>query len=65
MDIKFIAFASIMMGMSLVGLSVGFILGYYFQFHFETYFWAYLSAPCLGIGSGLIIYGTLKSKTNE
>ena len=57
MDFK--SFASILTGMSLIGLSLGFILGYYFNDQFQTYFWMYLSAPCLGLGSALVIYGTL------
>ena len=59
MEMGFKSFASILTGMSLIGLSLGFILGYYLHGQFQTYIWMYLSAPCLGIGSGLVIYGTL------
>ena len=59
MKMCFKSFASILAGMSLIGFSVGFILGYYFYAEFQTYLWMYLSAPCLGLGSGLVIYGTL------
>ena len=55
----FKSFASILAGMSFIGFSVGFILGYYFHAEFQTYLWMYLSAPFLGLGSGLVIYGTL------
>ena len=55
----FKSFASILAGMSLIGVSVGFILGYYIFDQTQTYLWMYLSAPCLGLGSGLVIYGTL------
>ena len=59
MKMEFKSFASILTGMSLIGLSLGFILGYYFHSQSQTYLWMYLSAPCLGLGSGLVIYGTL------
>ena len=59
MNMNFKSFASILTGMSLIGLSIGFILGYYFHGQSQTYLWMYLSAPCLGLGSGLVIYGTL------
>jgi len=59
MKIDFKSFASILAGMSIIGLSMGFILGFYFHGEFQTYLWMYLSAPCLGLGSGLVIYGTL------
>ena len=64
MNIRFKSFASILVGMSLIGASVGFILGYYFHFQFQTFIWMYLSAPCLGLGSGLVIYGTLYGREN-
>ena len=59
MKMRFKPFASILTGMSLIGASIGFILGYYLHEQFQTYIWLYLSAPCLGLGSGLVIYGTL------
>ena len=55
----FKSFASILAGMSFIGVSIGFILGYYIYDQTQTYLWMYLSAPCLGLGSGLVIYGTL------
>jgi|TARA_B100000959_G_C14605255_1_gene469802 hypothetical protein len=59
MKIDFISFASILSGMFVIGISVGFLLGYYIHGESKTYLWMYLSAPCLGLGSGLVIYGTL------
>ena len=59
MKMDFKSFASILAGMSLIGFSIGFILGYYFHGEFQTNLWMYLSAPWLGLGSGLVIYGTL------
>ena len=59
MKMGFKSFASILAGMSFIGVSIGFILGYYIYDQTQTYLWMYLSAPCLGLGSGLVIYGTL------
>ena len=59
MKINFKSFASILSGMFIIGISVGFVLGYYIQEESQSSIWMYLSAPLLGIGSGLVIYGTL------
>jgi len=59
MNMDFKSFASILVGMVIIGVSVGFLLGYYIHGESQTYLWMYLSAPCLGLGSGLVIYGTL------
>jgi hypothetical protein len=63
MKMNFKSFASILSGMVIIGISVGFILGYYIHGESQTYLWMYLSAPCLGLGSGLVIYGTLFGRT--
>ena len=59
MNIPFKPFAYILGGMSLIGFSIGFIVGYYVHGEFQTYYYMYASAPLLGMGSGLVIYGTL------
>ena len=60
MKINFRAFTSILVGMTIIGLAVGFILGYYIPFRLtNSQYWMYLSAPLLGIGSGLVMYGAL------
>ena len=59
MKMNFKSFASILAGMVFIGVSVGFLLGYYINGESQTYLWMYLSAPCLGLGSGMVIYGTL------
>jgi len=59
MKIRFKSFASLLFGMCLIGFSIGFILGFYILGQFQTYFYMYAAAPFLGLGSGLIIYGTL------
>ena len=59
MNIKFRAFASILIGMTLIGTSVGFLIGYYFHLDFEGKYWMYIASPLMGIGCGLVIYGSL------
>jgi len=59
MLMKFKYFAAILSGFCLIGFSLGFILGFYTKFMFSNNFWAYLGAPLLGVGGGLMIYGTL------
>tara|TARA_Y100000590_G_C15277260_1_gene847405 strand:- start:179 stop:373 length:195 start_codon:yes stop_codon:yes gene_type:complete len=59
MKIPFKLFACILSGMFLIGCSLGFILGFYIHEQTKAFIWMYLSAPCFGLGSGLIIYGTL------
>jgi hypothetical protein len=59
MKINFRSFASILAGMFIIGISIGFLLGYYIHGESQSNLWMYLSAPSLGFGSGLVIYGTL------
>ena len=62
MKIKFKAFTSILVGMTLIGLSIGFLIGYYIPDivpENQKIYWIYIAAPILGIGSGLVMYGAL------
>ena len=62
MKIKFKAFTSILVGMTLIGLSIGFLIGYYIPSivpEDQKVYWIYIAAPILGIGSGLVMYGAL------
>ena len=59
MKIKFRAFTSILVGIALIGLAIGFLVGYYFHMDISGEYWMYISAPILGIGSGLVMYGAL------
>ena len=59
MNIKFRAFASILIGMTLIGTSVGFLTGYYFHLEIDGNYWMYIASPLMGIGCGLVIYGSL------
>ena len=62
MKIKFKAFTSILVGMTIIGLSIGFLVGYYIPEivpSSQKAYWIYIAAPFLGIGGGLVIYGAL------
>lgn len=59
---SFKVFASILTGMCLIGMSLGYVLGFYLRNVFESNYWAYLGAPLLGIGSGLVLFAALFNK---
>ena len=59
MKINFKAFTSILVGMTLIGLSIGFLIGYYIPSIIQSGYWMYLSAPILGLGSAFVMYGAL------
>ncbi len=65
MKIGFKAFASILGGMNIIGISIGFLVGYYLASETHNFLLMYLSAPLLGLGSGLVIYGTLYGRDSE
>ena len=65
MKIKFRAFAAILVGMCLIGVAVGFLVGYYFHLDVPGKYWMYIASPVLGLGSGLVIYGTLFERDLE
>lgn len=56
---NFKAFASVVTGIGLIGMSVGYVLGYYLKTVLESNYWAFIGSPILGIGSGLVLYGAL------
>tara|TARA_B100000959_G_C14575043_1_gene457497 strand:- start:74 stop:256 length:183 start_codon:yes stop_codon:yes gene_type:complete len=59
---KFHSFISILLGVNLVGISIGSVIGYYFNERFNDYYWLYLSVPILTIGSLLMLYGSVYKK---
>ncbi|MAR30478.1 MAG: hypothetical protein CMG24_06095 [Candidatus Marinimicrobia bacterium] len=59
MKIEFKAFTSILVGMTLIGLGIGFLVGFYIPNILSNIYWVYLSAPILGLGSGFVMYGAL------
>jgi len=56
---NFKAFASVVIGVGLIGMSVGYVSGYYLKSILENNYWAYIASPLLGLGSGLVLYGAL------
>ena len=65
MNIKFRAFSAILIGMTLIGASVGFVIDYYFNLDFDGEYWMYLASPIMGIGCGLVIYGSLFERNRD
>ena len=66
MKINFKAFTSILLGMTMIGLAIGFVIGHYLEFYFQMFYSdisiyiKYLAAPLLlGIGSGFVMHGAL------
>ena len=59
MKINFRAFTSILLGMTLIGLAIGFLVGYYLPVITSNGYLMYLAAPILGIGTGFVMYGAL------
>ena len=62
---NFRVFALIVVGMCIVGISLGYVLGFYLRNVCDSNYWAYLAAPLLGFGSGLIMFGVLFNKNTE
>ncbi|MBT3251917.1 MAG: hypothetical protein HN729_12660 [Candidatus Marinimicrobia bacterium] len=56
---KFSVYFSIVFGMSLILLAVGYVIGFYMHYWLGMKYWAYVSIPILGIGTGFVFYGTL------
>ena len=56
---NFKSFIYILIGMSFLGLSLGYVLGFYIHKHSDNNYWFYLTVPLFIIASLLIIYGAL------
>ena len=65
MNIKFRTFASILSGIWLIGFALGLVIAHYLSNQFQSDLWIYIAAPILGLGSSLIIYGTLYGRNKE
>ena len=62
----FRSFSSIVIGLTMIGFSLGLVVGVYLQWQTEARVWAYLAVPFMGLGSGIAAYGTLhKNQSNE
>ena len=62
---NFKSFIYILIGMSLLGLSLGYVLGFYIHKHSDNNYWFYLTVPLFIIASLLIIYGALFLKNHK
>ena len=62
---NFKSFIYILIGMSLLGLSLGYVLGFYIHKHSDNNYWFYLTVPLFVIASLLIIYVALFLKDHE
>ena len=63
MKISFKNFALVMMGTSLVGISIGFVLGYFFGAFYNNIYLVYITAPIMGLGSIFLIVGAVYNKS--
>ena len=63
--INFKSYLSILVGINLIGVSLGTVIGYYMQNYLENHYWLYFSPPIFGIGSFLMIYGALSNHEND
>ena len=52
-------------GISLVGISIGFVVGFFFKNYYLNNDFAYLSVIPMGIGCAFIIYGSLYIKSEQ
>ena len=59
MFLNFISFINIMLGIILLGISLGIVIGAYFASNDIDYF-IYFSAFLAGLGSIMIVYGALR-----
>ena len=62
---KFKVFASTIMGMALIGFSLGLVLGMHLHEKTNNNLWAYLAVPLLGFGSAIAAYGTLSANKQK
>ena len=59
-------FTYIIMGMTVIGFSIGYIIGFYINEIVTVNYLEYIAAPILGLGSVIVIYTVLfKQKKNN
>ena len=56
---KFNSFFITLLGLILIGISIGYILGFYIQKSYSNDAWLYLSVLFMGGGCFMTIYGSL------
>ena len=62
MKMSFKNFVLVMMGTSLIGISIGFVLGYFFGVFYNNMYLVYISAPIMGVGSAFLIIGAIYNR---
>jgi Na+-driven multidrug efflux pump len=62
---NFKSFFYTIIGMTLLGISLGYVLGFYTHKHAENNYWFYFSVPVFIFASFFIIYGTLFLKKDH
>ena len=55
-------FTYIIMGMTIIGFSIGYIVGFYVNEMLHINYLEYISAPSLGLGSMIVIYTVLSKQ---
>ena len=58
-------FSYIILGMTIIGFSIGYIVGFYVNEMIEIHYLEYISAPVLGLGSVIVIYTVLLMQRNN
>ena len=61
MFLNFISFINIMIGVVLLGVSLGIVIGAYFENNDIGYF-VYFAAFLAGLGSIMVVYGALRKR---
>ena len=61
MFLNFISFVNIMVGIVLLGVSLGIVIGAYFENNNIDYF-IYFAAFLAGLGSIMVVYGALRKR---
>ena len=62
---SFRSFFYIFIGMTTLGISVGYVIGFYIGKHAVNNYWFYSSVPIFIVGSFFIVYGALFIKDNK
>ena len=65
MPMKYKSFASVIFGIFLIGVSVGYVLGFYICQYFNYNYLFYISALIMGVGCVLLIYGVIFLNNKE
>ena len=59
---QFKKFFAVIIGIILIGISIGYVLGFYVSFFLKKEFLFYLAVPIMALGSFITIYVTIDNK---